>query len=77
MRKEIQSLAGGAAGSMPNISKAKLKAIEVIVPPIELQNHYVDILKTHRKQQERQLYSLNSLEHAFSSLQQRAFRGEL
>jgi type I site-specific restriction endonuclease len=31
-RQRIQSLAGGAAGSMPNISKAKLKTVELIRP---------------------------------------------
>ncbi|MEA1649807.1 hypothetical protein UAJ10_12375 [Nitrospirillum sp. BR 11164] len=32
-RKEIQKLAGGAAGSMPNISKGRLLAAEIEVPP--------------------------------------------
>lgn len=77
MRKGIQSLAGGAAGSMPNISKAKLKAVQVITPPIELQQRYVNVIQSYRRQNLRMQESLYKLDSLFSSLQQRAFRGDL
>jgi type I restriction enzyme, S subunit len=35
-RREIQSLASGSAGSMPNISKEKLRAVEIELPPLDL-----------------------------------------
>jgi type I restriction enzyme S subunit len=76
-RSEIQGLAGGSAGSMPNISKAKLAAVRFRRPPLALQKEFeqrvdaIDALKAvHRA-------ALLELESLFSSLQHRAFRGEL
>ena len=43
-RKKIQSLAAGAAGSMPNISKAKLNTAEIPVPSIEIQRKFINIV---------------------------------
>ncbi len=77
MRKSIQNLAGGAAGSMPNISKAKLNCVEVVVPPVDLQKKYASLLMTHRKQFEIYMHSKRSIDLIFASLQQRAFRGDL
>ncbi len=45
MRKKIQSLASGAAGSMPNISKANLRLVEIPLPNIETQVLYQNIYK--------------------------------
>ena len=76
-RKAIQSLAAGAAGSMPNISKANLKAVLLPTPPIRLQNEFatfvekVEGIKYHYQQ------SLSDLEDLYGALSQRAFRGEL
>ena len=76
-RREIQKLAGGSSGSMPNISKARLQTTVIEVPPIELQREFarrvtaVETLKTaHRA-------SLAELDALFATLQHRAFRGEL
>ncbi|MEI6153739.1 MAG: restriction endonuclease subunit S [Deltaproteobacteria bacterium] len=44
-RKMIQRLAGGAAGSMPNISKAKLFAHKIEIPPLPLQNRFAAIVE--------------------------------
>ncbi|MFD3748189.1 restriction endonuclease subunit S [Nocardia sp. NPDC058633] len=77
IRRTIQGLAGGSAGSMPNISKAKLLTVEVPRPAIEQQLSYerrideIDRLKSgHRT-------ALAELDALFASLQSRAFRGEL
>lgn len=43
MRKKVQSLASGAAGSMPNISKANLKTVRIILPPKDRQEEFKDI----------------------------------
>lgn len=76
-RKAIQSLASGAAGSMPNISKANLKTVRLPIPPLHLQNHFstvvekVEGLKSHIQQ------SLFDLEALYGTLSQQAFNGEL
>ncbi|OED49842.1 hypothetical protein ACH42_01615 [Endozoicomonas sp. (ex Bugula neritina AB1)] len=76
-RKRIQSLAGGAAGSMPNISKANLNTVEIPVPPEKLQMQFKAILLKR--------YQVSKLNHRrdmkvdtlFNSLSQKAFSGEL
>ena len=76
-RKEIQRLAGGSAGSMPNISKAKLSASLIELPPLRLQEEF-----------ERRVFSIGSIRddlnsglresgQIFSALQQKAFQGAL
>jgi len=76
-RQEVQKLAGGSAGSMPNISKAKLLDFHIEVPPLPLQQTFatriasIEALKaTHRR-------ALAALDALFASLQQRAFTGAL
>jgi type I restriction enzyme S subunit len=76
-RRAVQSLAGGTAGSMPNISKGRLFTQEIEVPPLSLQRQYARVVH-HVNQRESQLEaSLTETEHLFDSLVQRAFRGEL
>ncbi|EMB0807503.1 restriction endonuclease subunit S [Pseudomonas aeruginosa] len=76
-RKRIQSLAAGAAGSMPNISKANLKTVLLPIPPWPLQNQFATIvekvegIKSHYQQ------SLTDLEALYGALSQQAFKGEL
>lgn len=76
-RKAIQSLAAGAAGSMPNISKANLRSVRLPIPPLPLQNHFAtvvekaEVLKSHFQQ------SLFDLEALYVTLSQQAFKGEL
>lgn len=76
-RAQIQKLASGSAGSMPNISKQRLATVEIEMPPLKLQNEFarraaaVEKLKTAHRQ------SLANLDSLFASLQHRAFRGEL
>lgn len=68
-RKEIQSLAGGAAGSMPNISKAKLLEVLVELPPIELQRKYAQARASIEILKEEADGALDSLEYLFRALQ--------
>lgn len=44
-RPRIQALAGGSAGSMPNISKQRLEKLQVICPPIALQNEFATFIE--------------------------------
>lgn len=76
-RETIQKLAGGAAGSMPNISKAKLKTVELIKPPLDLQRRFATIVESVEQQKARLRDHLTELDTLFASLQHRAFNGEL
>lgn len=76
-RSEVQSLAGGSAGSMPNISKAKLNNALIELPPFSLQEKFsrlVEHIEQHRHALQRHATQLDTL---FASLQHRAFAGDL
>jgi type I restriction enzyme S subunit len=76
-RASIQSLAGGSAGSMPNISKAKLRYVQLIAPPHDLQTRFASIVESIEQQKARLKAHLVELDTLFGSLQSRAFNGEL
>jgi type I restriction enzyme, S subunit len=76
-RQTIQKLAGGAAASMPNISKAKLKSVILIHPPLPLQHKFATIVESVERQKARMQAHLAELDALFASLQARAFNGEL
>ena len=76
-RKQIQSLAGGSSGSMPNISKSKLMEQMIEVPPMALQKKYAKILHSNFKIRNKLELAAQSSIHLFNSLLQRAFEGEL
>jgi type I restriction enzyme, S subunit len=76
-RKKIQSLAGGAAGSMPNISKANLRNIQIPLPPLDLQNRFSDIVIKVETLKAHYTKSLSDLEGLYGTLSQKAFNGEL
>ncbi len=60
-RERIQDLAGGSAGSMPNISKGRLARAKIPLPPVELQFKFASQIAAIERQ--RQLLS-DCLEHA-------------
>ncbi len=74
---EIQSLASGTSGSMPNISKAKLQSKETILPPVNLQNQFAERAQLIETQKQQAQEALVKSEALFQSLLQRAFKGEL
>jgi len=76
-RREIQKLAGGSSGSMPNISKARLQAIMIELPPLTLQREFARRVTAVEKLKTSHRTSLAELDALFASLQHRAFRGEL
>jgi type I restriction enzyme S subunit len=76
-RKKIQSLAGGAAGSMPNISKAKLKTALLPVPNIDLQLKFVEVINKIEAIKSSFKKTIEDLELLYGSLSQKAFKGEL
>jgi type I restriction enzyme S subunit len=76
-RKEVQKLASGSAGSMPNISKHNLMKVEIELPPIALQRKFATRLNAIQDVKNRLTDGAQANEVVFSALQQRAFGGEL
>lgn len=77
MRARVQSLASGAAGSMPNISKQSLKGLKIPLPPIDLQYTYQDIhMKTGSIKRKFEMASAHFLSLS-NALSYKAFSGEL
>jgi type I restriction enzyme S subunit len=76
-RKMIQKLAGGAAGSMPNISKAKLLEYKIEVPPYSFQNQFAEIVQKTKTIKQKMIHQSEELEIQFQALMQKAFKGEL
>jgi type I restriction enzyme S subunit len=76
-RKNIQSLAAGAAGSMPNISKTNLREARLPTPPLPLQERFAVIVEKVEGIKSRYQRSLTDLETLYGALSQQAFKGEL
>lgn len=76
-RREVQSLASGSAGSMPNISKAKLRGLAVEIPPLRLQMEFAVARDCVRAQTDLMSTALIRSDAAFASLQNAAFSGRL
>ncbi|MCU7209443.1 restriction endonuclease subunit S [Turicibacter sp. 1E2] len=68
---------GAPESAQKNINLKILGELDVILPPIELQNHFAEMVENIEKQKELLSKSLAELETNFHSLMQRAFRGEL
>lgn len=77
MRNELSRLASGSSGSMPNISKARLKNLLIPLPPLNLQLEYKEIVNTFWSCKESQQKNTLEADNLFNSLLQKAFRGEL
>ncbi len=76
-RREVQKLAGGSAGSMPNISKGRLESLPIELPSVHEQQAFAKRLSAISRSKTSQSVSLRKLNGLFASLQHRAFRGEL
>jgi type I restriction enzyme S subunit len=76
-RKEIQRLAGGSAGSMPNISKAKLETVEIELPPLPLQKEFAKRIEVVEQLRSASHAAIMATDALFAVLQHRAFLGEL
>ena len=62
---------------MPNISKKKLETVNLIKPPLKLQEKFVEMVEFVEAQKTRLQAHLTEANTLFASLQQRAFAGEL
>lgn len=76
-REQLIQRATGSSGSMKNIGKAKMLEIPIPFPPIDLQRTFSRIAMRSRLASESSVASMKQAETLFSSLQQRAFSGEL
>ena len=60
-----------------NLSLQNINDLEILLPPIELQNQFADFVKQVDKLKFEMEKSLRELEDNFNSLMQKAFNGEL
>ena len=63
--------------TVPHFTIVNSKKINMIYPPIELQNQFADFVKQVDKLKFKMEESLKALENNFNSLMQKAFEGEL
>jgi type I restriction enzyme, S subunit len=76
-RPAVRDLSSGSAGSMPNISKARLAGLPIELPPIHQQREFSNRLEYLRVQRCAAEKALAAEDELFACLQSRAFRGEL
>lgn len=62
---------------MANINAQELQDINILIPPLDLQNQFAAIVEKTEQQKSLMQQSLAEMENNFNSLMQRAFKGEL
>ncbi len=75
-RKLLKAISSAAHGTK-RFDKDAMKKIDVLVPPLPLQNKFADIVKKVESIKLKHEESLKELENLYGSLSQRAFRGEV
>src|SRR5690606_24297662 len=77
-RREVSLRATGTSSSMKNISQAKYLDIELILPPLHIQNHFAELVKVVRNNIGiNQKTSSNSLTELRNSLTSKSFTGQV
>ena len=76
-QRVLWNIATSGGATREAITKQQVENLEVIIPPIELQNKFADFVKQTDKLKFEMEKSLNELEENFNALMQRAFKGEL
>ncbi len=76
-RQVVQSTASGAAGSMPNISKANLIQVQIPCPPISMQDRFAAFVCKVENIKAMLQGSLDSLESLFASFSDNALKGKI
>lgn len=78
LRQSYESLRSlGRGGNQPNLNGELVKSFEILVPPLDEQFRFVEIINSAATQASSLQMSLTKLEAFFSSLQSRAFSGQL
>ncbi|MBK8654707.1 MAG: restriction endonuclease subunit S [Haliscomenobacter sp.] len=62
---------------MANINAKELQGIKILIPPIEIQNQFAEIVEQVKKIKIRYYESRDELKELFAALNQKAFKGEL
>ena len=75
MRIEIQKLASGAAGSMPNISRGRLVSAEVPIPPAQTQEEFASLYRSYLQIGTTAEASSDRIDSLLAQLLSRAFSG--
>mgnify|MGYP001764872075 CR=1 FL=1 len=70
-------LTGVTSATIAHLTGEKLSVLPTLLPPAELQLKFTEILRSIQSVAQDQLTELRNLDALFSSLQHRAFRGEL
>ena len=73
----LWNIATSGGATREAITKQQVENLEVIVPPIELQNKFADFVKQVDKLKFEMEKSLKELEDNFNSLMEKAFNEEL
>lgn len=76
-RPAVAALAGGSAGSMPNISKGRLATLPVECPPVDLQKRFARAAEKVHFVGKHRARSLENLESLWATLLHLAFTGAL
>ncbi|WP_434303727.1 restriction endonuclease subunit S [Clostridium botulinum] len=76
VKSKLFNMAKNIVG-MANINAEEFKKIDVYIPPIKLQNEYINFVNQVDKLKFEMEKSLKELEDNFNSLMQRAFKGEV
>jgi type I restriction enzyme S subunit len=66
-----------AGAGQPYLNLTKIKAFEIILPPISLQKEFVTIIKKLKEIKQSQSQSKQEIDNLFNTLMQKAFKGEL
>lgn len=74
-RRALTRLATGSAGSMPNISKERLRTLPVEVPALDLQMKFVERVKEIRSIRQQQQAAIEKAEAIFGALLAATFSG--
>ena len=74
-KSELERLAWGV--TMPNLNLEKIENLSIPLPPLSLQRRFASIVEAAERQKARLRAHLDELNALFSSLQSRAFNGEL
>jgi len=73
--RKMQIMSHG--GTMGILNGAQLKEIEIILPPLPLQEKFAEIVQKFERVRRQQREATRQAEHLFQTLLHRAFRGEL
>ncbi|MCK9221914.1 MAG: restriction endonuclease subunit S [Limnochordia bacterium] len=73
--QEIREL--GRGGNQANLNLGMVRSLEVIIPPVHLQEEFSGIVKRATTQQRLMRHSLSLMQSNLNSIMQRAFKGKL